>query len=430
MSFYRLIFYSAVIGGWAAFGGWLLGEAALLHNARDVGWITTLITAAFVGAAVAGGLNLLAGAANGQWKQQIPRALVGLGGGFIGGALAAGVGNLIFVVSSWILGSGASIPNLSFAAIMLRAVGWTVMGLGIGCVDGIYDRSMRKIRNGLIGGGIGGFLGGLLFNPIHAGIGGAMSSRATAFVILGLFIGLFIGLAHVILKEAWLTVLAGFRPGRQLILDRPETWLGTSEKSQLPFIAFGAKGVEPIHLRILRRDDGSFVLQDNNSRTGTLVNGVRAQAPVLLQNGDMIQLGPNVVRFSESFRRADREAQPVLATATGARPVPQPSEAVAVGAPPVPPTASPAGHMRPAARPPLAGIPVSKPAAPPPARQAPPPASPRASPTPVRSGPPPATPPIAPSSPSAPASAACPICARPAKGPPGKRICENCGIRF
>jgi len=433
MSFYRLIFYSAVIGGWAAFAGWLLGEAALLHNSREVGWVTTLITAAFVGAAIAGGLNLLAGAANGQWKAQIPRALVGLGGGFVGGALAAGVGNLIFVVFSSILGTGASIPNLSFAGIMLRAFAWTVMGLGIGSVDGFYDRSLRKIRNGLIGGGLGGFLGGLLFNPIHAGIGGAMSSRATAFVILGVFIGLFIGLAQVILKEAWLTVLAGFRAGRQLILDRPETWLGTSEKAQLPFIAFGAKGVEPIHLRILRRQDGAFILQDNNSRTGTLVNGVRVQAPVLLQNGDTFQLGPNVVRFSESFKRADRAGEPVPATPATARPAVPSSEAIAVGVPlpPAPPMAPTPGHVRPAARPPLAGIPVGKPAAPPPPRQSPPPASPRASPSPVRPGlPPAAPPPPTPSSPTASAGNACPICARPAKGTPGKRICENCGIKF
>jgi hypothetical protein len=412
MSFYRLIFYSAVIGGWAAFAGWLISELFLLRRATEVGLVTLVLTAAIIGAGIAGALNMLAGAANGQWRQQVPRALIGVAGGFIAGALGGLFGELIYKV-------------------LPRALGWIVMGLAIGCVEGVYDRSAKKIRNGLIGGGIGGFLGGLLFDPVHTWIGGNMSSRATAFVILGTFIGLFIGLAQVILKDAWLTVLAGFRPGRQLILTSPETWLGTSEKAQLPFIAFGAKGVEPIHLRVLRRDDGSFILQDNNSRTGTLVNGVRAQAPVLLQNGDMIQLGPNVVKFSESFRRGDREAQPVLATATGSRPAKQPSEAIAVGAPPVAPAP---GHVRPVARPPSAGIPVSKPAAPPPVRQAPPPASPRASPSPMRSGPPPTAPPPAPTSPAAPssppASAACPICARPAKGPPGKRICENCGIKF
>jgi hypothetical protein len=415
MSFYRLIFYSAVIGGWAAFSGWLLGELFFMHRAAQVDFLAFVITSALVGGGIAAALSLLAGAANGQWKQQVPRALVGLGGGLLGGALGGFIGNLIYSL---------------YEASVTRALGWMIMGLAIGSVDGLYNRLPKKIRNGLIGGGLGGFAGGLLFDPVVRLIGGAMSGRATAFVILGVCIGLFIGLAEVILKDAWLTVLAGFRPGRQLILDRGETWLGTSEKAQLPFIAFGAKGVEPIHLRILRRDDGSFVLQDNDSRTGTLVNGRRAQAPVLLQNGDMIQLGANVVRFSESFRRSGREAQPLLATATGARPAAPPPEAIAVGAPPVPPAAAGAGHVRPAARPPVAGIPVSRPAPPPPARQAPPPASPRASPTPVRPAPQPAAPPPAPSSPAAPASAACPICARPAKGTPGKRVCENCGIKF
>ena len=87
--------------------------------------------------------------------------------------------------------------------------------------------------------------------------GSSMADRATGFVILGTCIGCFIGLAQVILKEAWLTVEAGVRPGRQLVLSSPEMLMGTSEKAALPFIAFGAKGVEPVHARIMRRDDGS-----------------------------------------------------------------------------------------------------------------------------------------------------------------------------
>src|SRR5207244_2364855 len=143
------------------------------------------------------------------------------------------------------------------------------MGLAIGAVEGLYDRSARKIRNGLIGGGVGGLLGGLLFDPVNGWVGGVMSSRAASFVILGTCIGFFVGLAQVVLKEAWLTVEVGFRPGRQLLLNMPEIVMGTSEKAALPFIAYGAKGVEPVHLRIARRDDGSYLLQDNHSRTGT-----------------------------------------------------------------------------------------------------------------------------------------------------------------
>ena len=63
-----------------------------------------------------------------------------------------------------------------------------VLGLGVGVVEGIYDRSFRKIRNGLIGGATGGLIGGLLFDWIYnlELTASGRSSRAAAFVVLGL----------------------------------------------------------------------------------------------------------------------------------------------------------------------------------------------------------------------------------------------------
>ena len=402
MSFHRLIYYSAFVGGWAALVGWLISEILLLRRSENPGTLSLLLSTGFVGGAIAGGLGILAGAANGQWKQNLYRLWLGLGGGFLGGALGGGIGNVIYA---------------HYPFVVFRVFGWTLMGLAIGSVEGIYDLSVRKIRNGLIGGGIGGFLGGLLFNPIYALFGGNMSSRATAFVILGMFIGLFIGLAQIILMEAWLTVVAGFRTGRQVILNLPVTILGTSEKAQLPFIAYGAKGVEPIHLRILRRAEGGFILQDNNSRSGTQLNGRRIGQPVLLRNGDLIQLGPNAVRYSESFKNVDDGHVELSAEPAKSEPG-KVVEAIALG----PPRAG-------------GGIPVGKPASPPVARLVPPapPASsvksvnPQALPVGVPVPPPAATPIVPPQTPT---PGACPICARPAKGIPGKRVCENCGIKF
>ena len=62
-------------------------------------------------------------------------------------------------------------------------------------------------------------------------------------------------------------------PGRQMILGTDLITMGTSEKSSLIFIAFGAKGVEPTHLKITKQGDGRYLLEDNQSRMGTLLNG-------------------------------------------------------------------------------------------------------------------------------------------------------------
>ncbi len=410
MSLNRLVFYSAMSGGWAAFAGWLLAELFLFRRTDLQGCSTLLVivinllTTGLVGAFIAGGLNLLGGVASGTFKGQLHRLLPGLLGGFFGGAIGSTIGNAIYMV----------LPNP-----LVRTFGWTLMGLGIGAVEGVYDRSPKKLRNGMIGGAIGGFLGGFLFDPIAELVAGGMSGRAVAFVILGMCIGLFIGLAQVILKEAWLTVEEGFRPGRQLVLSLAETALGTSEKAQLPFIAFGAKGVEPIHLRILRQDSGVFILQDNHSRTGTFVNGVRVDGMVVLKNNDAIQLGPNHVRFREVHRHVS-SGVPQIATATASAgpapsaPVPGPVMATAIPAnPPPPPRPAPAPVSRGAVQP-VAPVPAS-------------PSRVKTAPTPAPAKVPPPAP-----GPAGNAPKGCPICGRPGIAVPqsAKRKCASCGIQF
>lgn len=339
MSFYRLIFYHAMLGGWAAFVGWLIGEVLLLRRSGDLGWLMIMAVAALVGAAIGGGIALVGAVANARFRGYGLRFGFCLLGGLVGGALGALIGNLVFQISNF---------------VVLRAIGWMFMGLGIGGVEGLFDQSPKKIRNGLIGGAIGGMLGGLCFPLV--GTVGNMSGRAIAFVILGVCIGLFIGLAQIILREAWLTVEEGFRPGRQFVLNVPVTILGTSEKSQLPFIAFGAKGVEPIHLRIERHGDGTFVVRDNGSRTGTFVNGHKV-AEEVLQNDDVIQLGPNKVRFREMVRHvtSEREARRKLPPATPSKaatalPEAMPIMAAAIPSPQSQPVSSPQKVPMPAAR--------------------------------------------------------------------------------
>jgi hypothetical protein len=445
VSLKRLIFYSAMIGGWAAFAGWLVSELFLFQRTFHEGlwgFIVILLAAALIGGCIAGGLTLLGGVANGSFRGQWHRFLPGFLGGMAGGAVGSLLGNSIFlVVSHWVF----------------LVFGWTLMGLAIGAVEGIYDKSPKKLRNGLIGGGLGGLLGGVMFNLLGAT---SMAERATAFVILGMCIGCFVGLAQVILKEAWLTVEAGFRPGRQLLLSTPEIVMGTSERAALPFIAFGAKGVEPVHARILRRDDGTYVLEDNRSRTGTFVNGRPVQGAVLLRNEDVIQLGVNLVRFREVHRhvadavghRADpQQPQPV-------RPihgVPVMAQAIASGMPPAAkagplPTAMPVPAapsailpgVPPRASPSVAALPVAKVAPPPqpgfavqpgipvraPARPAaPPPAAPTPPAVPATAAPVPFAPQA-----TAPGTPTCPICGRPGAAIPqsAKRRCLSCGINF
>jgi pSer/pThr/pTyr-binding forkhead associated (FHA) protein len=324
MSLIRLVYYSAFIAGWAAFLGWGFSEWMFFGRGAEPGAFQVIFIAGIIGAAIGLGLNVVAGMANARWKQLLRRALPGLVGGCLGGAVGGMIGNLLYALG------------------LPRAIGWLIMGLGIGVVEGVYEKSRSKIRNGLIGGGIGGLLGGVLFDPIQYLIAtdSGMSSRATAFVILAICIGAFVGLAQVVLKEAWLTVLDGYRAGRQLILSQPITALGRADHLALPFLGPMNKDVEAEHVKITRRADGSYVVEDNHTRLGTRLNNQPLQGQVVLKNGDVMKFGTNFVRFNERQHRSAEEA-PAATTASAGRVSTAPPPPPVVGKRPVAATPPP-----------------------------------------------------------------------------------------
>ena len=284
MSLVRLIYYGALIGGWAALVGW--GISAFLQSALPrfpFDWMEVVLTTAFVGAALGAGLNLVAGMANTQWKQQLRRVGLGLAIGGIGGILGGAAGSFVY--------TSLGLP---------RVIGWMVLGACIGVVEGLTERSWIRVRNGLIGGLIGGLLGGILIPvlgwiPSRTGIFG----QALGLVALGMCIGAFVAFVKVALREAWLTVEDGYRPGRELILTEPVTVLGRGEHVELPFFSRPGQDLEPEHARIIRHGDGHYDIEDNRTRLGTRINGQPIAGTCPLKDDDVIQVGANIVRFRE-----------------------------------------------------------------------------------------------------------------------------------
>jgi hypothetical protein len=366
MSLARLVYYSAVIGGWAAFLGWLIAECLILRgDGTRGGTLGLMLVGALVGGGVGAGINVVAGISNTQWKRVLMRIFCGLLVGAVGGGVGILLGNLIH---------SAGLP---------RALGFMVLGLGVGIVDGLYELSPSKIRNGLIGGLVGGLVGGFLFDPLTTLLASSsgISSRATAFVILGMCIGALIGLTQVVLRQAWLTVLDGYRPGRQLILSQAVTALGRGDHLPLPFIGLSNAELESEHLRIVRGSDG-YTLEDNQSRLGISLNHQKVQGSQRLKDGDVIKMGSNFIRFNERRRHAGESrpavSQPGKATppVAAARPVAPPPPPPKAKAPPPPatPSAKPAAPAGPAAaKPPSSPPPGPAPAPRAPANRPPPP---------------------------------------------------------
>jgi len=320
MSFTRFLYYSAIISGWAAWLALLPAQVWILGNPRLTGMAQSVLTAALAGAALGVGLNLVSLAATGTWRHRQGRVVWGLLCGGTAGALGGWLGEWLYAQ----LG-------------MPRALGWMVMGLGIGSAEGLFEGNWRKLRNGLIGGGLGGLGGGFLFDLATAALGGASTTGvAWGLALLGVTIGALIGLAHVVLKEAWLTVLEGFRPGRQLVLTRSITALGRADHLPLPFLGYPGRDIEPEHLLIRRTPQGVYTVEDNRSALGTALNGARLEQPAVLRDGDLLRFGSNIVRFNQRQRIGSRRLVPPSGEpAANAIPAPPPLPTVR----PVPPAA-------------------------------------------------------------------------------------------
>ncbi len=305
MSFRLFLYYCAVCGGWAALVGWGLGLLLVSDNAGTIG--RALVRAMSVGTAVALGLAVV----DGLWNQSRKR----LGRVLLRGLAGAAIGLVVSVPGAFL---GQVLVNAT-GKEGLAVVGWTLTGLLIGTSVGVYDTvarlsegghvtgAIRKIAHGSLGGAIGGLLGGALYLLIRGNfsLGGRhpddlFSSSALGFVVLGICIGLLVGLAQVILKEAWVRVEAGFRPGRELILAKDEVTIGRGESCDIGL--FGDARIERLHALILQQGHRYF-LADAGTTAGTFLNDQRVTQPAPLRSGDAIRVGNSVMRFRERPKR-------------------------------------------------------------------------------------------------------------------------------
>ena len=234
----------------------------------------------------------------------------GLFGAFVGGSLYRMVQEV-----HWTL------------AIFAFVLGWTIVGLLVGMSISFFEvgaslvtqrdfgSAIKKFVKCVIGGGIGGILGGLIAASskwVAGQVAAAVSSNvdvetlwtptAVGFVAIGACIGLLVGLAQVILKEAWIRVEAGFRPGRELLLAKEKTTIGRAESSDIAL--FGDSGVEKSHANIVL-DGGRYFLEDLQTPGGSYVNEQKVEGRMPLQTGDMIRIGKSVLRFNEKAKRKD-----------------------------------------------------------------------------------------------------------------------------
>ncbi len=304
---YSSWFYLSIASGLGALLGWAVlepffDESELPHHKSFP--IIMILVFPIVAAAI----GLFLGAAEGIMCRSPSRAflcgLVGLGVGFGGGLITLIPAIIIFgimvsiAVQFWNNPLQNHTPTgLALVILMMgRAAAWAVAAITAGLGQGIALREKRVILNGIVGGVMGGLVGGMLFDPIsvvfHA-TERATVSRGVGFTIIGLSVGLFVGLVEGWTKTAWLLMRAGPLAGKQFVMFRDTTVLGSSPKAEV--YLFKDEAIEPRHALIYNRG-GRFEIEDCNTRDGTYVNGVPIKRQIL-KHGDQVVLGKTVLEF-------------------------------------------------------------------------------------------------------------------------------------
>lgn len=179
---------------------------------------------------------------------------------------------------------------------IVRAIAWAVFGAAAGVIYGIIDRSGKKIGYGALGGAIGAAVGGVIFDPISFATHGGASSRAVGFALLGLATGVAMGLVESALKDRWLYVTSGPLAGKQFILYKPQTVIGSTQSCDI--YLFKDPEILPRHAVLMQKGSHMQLTAEGPVYlSGQPVRGAR-----MLESGAIVQVGRYKFRYQERAR--------------------------------------------------------------------------------------------------------------------------------
>jgi len=291
------IIFKAILGMVAGAIGWAMVEPFKPSPIQVVVWglfEVAMMTAwsSLIGASI----GFHSGYMRGSKLHAIKEGLSGAFFGGVGMMIARGVTTPVVAMPGW--------PNM-----ILRAIVFCILGAGLGAGIGFSTFVTKRGLQGLVGGAVGGFVAGILFDPVGAVLGGLQLtaqgvgpgqvgetgaiSRGLTGVLMGGMIALMIGLVEAIAKSAWVRLELGRNEGKDWVIDKPVMTIGRFERADIPL--FGDVNVATQHA-VIERQGSQYFFVDLGSPLGSGVNGQRVQR-VPLNNGDVIQIGSNNLRF-------------------------------------------------------------------------------------------------------------------------------------
>jgi hypothetical protein len=287
-------FYLGAAGLLGALAGWGIAEPRFVDGPHGR-WGNTLmiplvVTMSCIAFAVAESI------VERSTRKALIRGGLALPLGMVLGFVFNGIADIFYSIALGLITAAGVHSYHNPAAWLARGIAWVALGAAGGVVYGIIGQSMKRTGYGVLGGAIGAAVGGMVFDPISFATHAGGASRAVGFGLLGLATGVAIGLVESALKDRWLYVTAGPLAGKQFILYKQQTAVGSAQSCDI--YLFKDPEILPQHALLeLKGSKVHFIAQGPVYIGGQPVRGVR-----VLENGAVIQLGRYGFRYQERQR--------------------------------------------------------------------------------------------------------------------------------
>ncbi len=261
------------------------------------GLIGIIFLFGWVGILISGSLSIAEDLVSSNWRGVIIKGSIGIAAGVVGatvGAIATTV--VLNLIVEPLIGS----PEDSFfTQVVWRTIAWSMVGGSLAVAPGVSLKNWKRFAIGLAGGIIGGTLGGMLFDIIAEATNSAVGSRFVAICAIGMVTGIGTGVLETATKSGWLRVAVGLIAGKQFVLYKNPTYIGSSPQCEI--YLFKDPAIAPRHAAVHKRP-GGFEIESLDESSPTFVNG-QPVSRTRLKSGDSIQIGGTVFLFQERAKR-------------------------------------------------------------------------------------------------------------------------------
>jgi len=286
-------FYLGLAGLVGAIAGWGITEPGFIdgpsHSWGNFLMLPLIITLMCMGFGVA------ESAVERSVKKALLRGVLALPLGILLGFIFDMMANIIYGMMLRVVYEAGAQTFKNPAVWISRGLAWMVFGAAGGVVYGIVGQSSKKGKYGVLGGALGAGVGGVVFDPISMATHVGSVSRAVGFALVGLATGIGMGLVESALKDRWLYVVSGPLAGKQFILYKSQTTIGSKQESDI--YLFKDPGILPQHA-VISLSGARVMLQS----TGPVLCAGQQVSSRVLQDGDLLQLGRYAFRYKERHR--------------------------------------------------------------------------------------------------------------------------------